>query len=175
MLLSVTQIIKEAGLIDTQWFTEHGRERGSAIHKACQYLDEGTLDLASLDPAIEGYVRAYDNWRRASHVEGVEYIECPLADPLGRYRGTPDRVLVARPRVVVDIKTGGYQPWVALQLAAYVNMLPDPYSYRRMALHLTVNGDYSVTEFPKAKYANDLNVFLSCLNIANWKRGNYGK
>ena len=166
----VTEILREAGLIDTTWFTERGANRGTAVHAACQFLDEGDLDLMTLDPQIEGYVRAYDAWRHDSGIMGAEWIECPRQDPMGLYRGTPDRVLVTRLRAVWDLKTGGYQTWVSLQLAAYVNMLPDPYSYSRYGLYLSANGTYTVKEFPKTEYAADLSVFLSALNIVNWKR-----
>lgn len=166
----VTDILKEANLIDTTYMDEHGRDRGSAVHLACQYLDEGDLDVSSLDPELEGYVRSYDAWKRDSHSEGAQRIECPLQDPCGLYRGTPDRILIVRPRKLIDLKTGAPQAWVALQLAAYVNMLPDPYSYERQALYLSPDGTYSVKQFPKAEYATDLAVFMSALNIVNWKR-----
>ena len=166
----VTEVLKGAGLIDTQWFTEEGAARGTAVHTACQYLDEGDLDLTTLDPRIEGYVRAYDAWRRDSGViVGADWIECPQQDPRGLYRGTPDRILTTRPRKLIDLKTGSYQAWVALQLAAYVNMLPDPYSYSRYALYLSPDGRYSVKEFPKGEYSTDLSAFLSALNLYNWK------
>lgn len=166
----VTGILKDAGLIDTSWFTEAGSNRGTAVHLACQYLDEGDLDVSSLDPQLEGYVLAYDQWRQDSGFKGAEWIECPQQDPRGLYRGTPDRILTTRPRCVWDIKTGAYQRWVSLQLAAYVNCLEDPYSYDRRALYLSPNGTYAVKEFPKTEYAADLAVFLSALNVANWKR-----
>jgi hypothetical protein len=167
----VTDILKEAGLIDTTWLTEYGRERGTAVHLACQFYDEGTLDYASVSPEIEGYLRAYDAWKRESGIQEFEWIEGPLQDPQGKYRGTPDRILVTRPRKLIDLKSGIPMDWHALQLAAYVTMLDDPYSYERLGLYLSVDGTYSVRVFPKSEYNSDLNVFLSCLNIVNWKRG----
>lgn len=171
----VTEILKEAGLIDTTWMTEHGRERGTAVHLACQYYDEGTLDYGSITPEIEGYLRAYDAWKQAAGVEGFEWIECPQQDPRGLYRGTPDRILSTRPRVIWDLKSGGYLPCVSLQLAAYVNMMKDPWSYDRNALYLSSDGTYTVKQFPKSEYQTDLNVFLSALNVVTWKRGKNGR
>jgi hypothetical protein len=140
------------------------------VHLACQYYDEGDLDFDSLDPELEGYVSAYAAWRQESGLSGSEWIECPMTDPRGLYRGTSDRIFTARPRSLWDIKTGAFQAWIALQTAAYVNMLPDPYSYSRFSVHLSPDGAYSVREFPKADYAQDLAVFLSALNIVNYKR-----
>jgi hypothetical protein len=166
----VTDILKEAGIVDAIWYTAGGASRGSMVHLACQLLDEGDLDLDTLDPRIEGYVRAYAAFRQETGLVGATWIECPMQDPQGLYCGTADRILTARPRKVIDLKTGGYAAWVALQLAAYTNMLPDPYSYDRVAVYLSVDGRYSIRDFPKAEYAADLSVFLSALNLVNWKR-----
>ena len=40
---SVTQILKDAGLIDTTWYTDEARQRGRAVHLAAQFLDEDDL------------------------------------------------------------------------------------------------------------------------------------
>jgi len=166
----VTEILKSVGLINTDWFTDEARTRGEYVHLACAYLDEGTLDVASLDPQIEGYVRAYDAWRRASGIGKIQWIETTLTDPQGRYRGTPDRVLITRPRNLVDIKSGQPMAFHKWQLSAYVSMLPDPYSYERMGVYLKNDGTYSVKVFPKADYQKDLAVFLSALNVFYAKR-----
>ena len=167
----VTEVLKEVGLIDTTYLTEYGRERGTAAHLACQFYDEGTLDYASLSPELEGYLRAYAAWKWDSGITEFSWVECPLQDSVGRYRGTPDRILATRPRQVVDIKGGAPMDWHALQLAAYVNMLDDPYSYDRLGVYLHDDSTYAVKQYPKAQYQSDLNVFLSALNIVTWKRG----
>ena len=166
----VTEILKAAGLIDTKWLTEHGRDRGSAVHAATQYYDEHDLDEASLDPQIAGYVAAYRKWRQESPVDEWEWIECPQQDPLGLYRGTLDRILSRRPRELWDIKSGCPVPCTALQMAAYVNMLPDPYSYRRFAVYLKPDGTYHVREYLRTHYARDLRIFMSALNIYQWRK-----
>lgn len=167
----VTWILQEAGLIDTTWYTEEACNRGTLVHLACQYLDEEALDWDTVDPSIEGYVRAYGKWRHDSGNRAAQWIECPMQDPKGLYRGTADRILADRPRAILDVKTGPRQKWIALQLAAYVNMMDDPYSYRRFSLHLRQDGTYDVVEYPRAEYSRDLVVFMSALNIANWRKG----
>jgi len=166
----VTDILKEAGLIDVSWLTPEGRDRGSYVHQACQFYDEGDLDESTVDSAIAGYLDGYKKFRRESSIESWDWIECPQQDPRGLYRGTPDRIIDVRPRAVWDPKTGSPVPCTALQLAAYVNMLPDPYSYRRFALYLKPNGTYTVVEFPREQYAHDLSIFMAALNIYYWRQ-----
>ena len=176
----VTEILQGAGLIDTTWFTDEGCLRGTAVHAACHYLDEGDLDEDSLDPALRGYVEAYKKyWQDIGPLgNGVgnphkwEWIECPKQDPLGLYRGTPDRIAVVRPRELWDIKTGGALRWHPIQLAAYVNMLDDPYAYRRFGVYLKADGSYSVHEYPRTDYQRDLAVFMAALTLYNWRHRN---
>jgi hypothetical protein len=48
-LPSVTTILKSVGLIDASFYTIEGRERGSAVHLACEYFDQGDLDEDTLE------------------------------------------------------------------------------------------------------------------------------
>jgi hypothetical protein len=174
-LLSVTTVLEAAGLIDTSHYTEEAKDRGSKIHLACEYFDQNDLNLANIDDRIRGYVQAYIKFRNehGAATEGSEWIEIPMADKTGSYAGTPDRVLVKRPRAVWDLKTGSFQPWHPIQLAAYVNMLDDPFSYDRVGLYLQPDGKYSVKPFSKQEFMADLGIFLSALNVVNWRR-NHG-
>jgi hypothetical protein len=166
-LPSVTQVLTEAGLLCTDFCTEEGRQRGSAVHTACHYYDEGDLDLESVDPSIQGYLEAYIKWRTDTG-NRPDWIETPIRSQA--YAGIPDRIMILRPRALWDLKSGPYQHWHRLQAAAYVNMLDDPWSYSRFGLYLRTDGTYSIKEFPKSEYARDLNTFLSCLNIYNWRK-----
>ena len=40
-LPSVTEILRSVGLIDATWYTEEARQRGTAVHLACEYWDSG--------------------------------------------------------------------------------------------------------------------------------------
>lgn len=165
-------MLKDAGLIDAAWFTPDGCQRGTAVHAACHFLDEGDLDEETLDPALTGYVEAYKTFRRATVATEWAWIECPRQDLMSRYLGTPDRICVSRPRQLWDLKTGSHQPWHAIQAAAYVNMLDDPYAYRRFGVYLRADGKYSVREFPRAEYRHDLAVFNAALTLYYWKKEN---
>jgi len=170
-LVSVTQALTAAGIIDDTHFTQESRDRGTAVHDATYYYDENDLDPDSIDPAIAGYLESYIKWKAAARVK-MDWIERPMkAGAL--YAGMPDRIIIVRPRALYDLKSGPYQAWHRIQTALYVNMLDDPYSYRRFGLYLKQDGKRAnAREFPREEYASDLSVGLSCVNIANWKRRN---
>jgi hypothetical protein len=155
---------------DTQWFTDDCRWRGSAVHAACQYLDEGCLDWDSVLPEHEGYVRA---WERAMREccfvwDGVEE---ELYHTQYQYAGRRDRRgRIGQSRVVADIKTGALYPQTAMQLAAYVAPLESPRSHRRFAVRLKPDGTYTVKEYPVAEFGRDWNNFLILLSAWRIKR-----
>ena len=159
----VTEILKGAGLVDATWFNPEATARGTMVHLACRLWDEGDLDLTTVPGVIATYLSAYMAWE-AESPQSFVWIENQIIGPA--YRGTPDRVGLA---AVWDIKTGAPQPWHALQLAAYVSLLPDPYKYSRFGIYLRDSGGYGIKEYPKADYQRDLNVFLSALNLYNWR------
>lgn len=167
-LPSVTGILKAVGIIDTAFYTEEGRERGSAVHLACEFLDQGDLDESTIDLQIAGYVEAYKKFKSDTGWE-FDWIEAPVSDKAHTYAGTPDRILVSRPRRIIDLKTGPFQKWHAIQAAAYANCLDDFFSYSRFGVYLQGSGKYSLREYPKAEFVSDLAIFQSALNIYYWK------
>lgn len=177
VLVSVTQVLERAGLVDAAWFTEESRRRGTAVHAATHYLDEGDLDIESVDPAIEGYVLAYERFKREARFR-PDIIEVPAYQSRWLYAGTPDRIVLGGgeviPRCVLDLKTGAPEPWHALQLAAYANLQPEPFRFARLSLYLRDDWSYRLHEWPRAEYLSDLTVFLGALNVANWK-GRHGR
>lgn len=166
----VTDILKEAGLIDTTWFTDHAREKGTAVHLACQYDDEGTLDEASLDSEVRPYLESYRLYKQQAHTKGFGWNEQPLIHRINLYRGTPDRVVFGSYPEVWDLKSGTPLPWHPIQLAAYANLTVNPYSCRRFGLYLQSDGTMArAKEYPITELVHDLSVFMSCLTIHNWK------
>ncbi len=107
---SVTGILKEMGFIDTEWFDDYSRQRGSFAHKATHLDDIDQLDEESLDPVIAPYVEA---WRRFKSDSGFRPIisERPMINVDLFYCGTPD-VIGEFPsgsltRGVVELKKDG--------------------------------------------------------------------
>jgi hypothetical protein len=167
-LPSVTEILKDAGLIDGTWWHPEALLRGQYVHEICEYFDEGKLDWDSVDPRLSGYLEAYIDFRRETPMQGA-WVEISRRSKDWLYAGTPDRVIVDRPRAIYDLKTGQPERWHGLQLAAYVQMLDDPYSYRRFGLYLKPNGRWRLKEYPRADFRGDLNTFQAALNLYYWK------
>jgi hypothetical protein len=162
---SVTGILKEVGLIDGEWFTDEARERGKAVHAATELLDLDDLDLDSLHPKIEPYVRAYQKFKNDTGFK-PELIEHRVFNNEYNYAGTLDRTgfFPDGDEVILDIKSGPISGWAALQISAYDYCLDK--ARQRMALQLKNDGTYKVKSF---KGHSDLYVFFSAAVIVNWK------
>lgn len=164
-LISVTQALVSAGIIDTRWFDEQSAWRGSVIHKICEYHDRGILKESSVDPAALGYL---DSWREWCHRTGFKpkRVEQPTYHPTYFYGGTPD---ADDDQFDVDRKTGACADWHALQLALYSNFHANARARRRIIVRLQPNGKPITQEYTK-DYARNLAVGLSAVNVARWKR-----
>lgn len=175
VLVSVTQAIEEAGLVDWSRIEPetllYAQRRGSGVHLACQFWDEGDLDETTLEPVLVPYLGAY----RAFRDTGVftldpASIEVPLASPTLGCAGTPDRVgWVDGDRAVLDLKaTYGLAPVTGIQLAGYALLTG---AVRRFGLQLRPDGTYRLREF---RDPGDTRVFLGALGVVHWKRSIYG-
>ena len=126
-LWSVTEVLRETGFLDPTKYREAARERGSEVHMALRMIDEG---LATPEMyrgwKHEGYVRAWVAFRHEVDVS-FDVIEKPIGWLSLMSAGTPDRVgMLMRERSVLDLKTGGAEPWHRLQLAGYQILLSPP-------------------------------------------------
>ncbi|HCU25403.1 MAG TPA: hypothetical protein DF383_10310 [Deltaproteobacteria bacterium] len=167
-LVSVTQALTEASIIDSRWYTEEAKNRGTAVHKACELLDLDDLEFDSLHPTIRPYVEAYLQFKRDTGFV-PELIEHRVYNETYFYAGTLDRAgRIGKEKVVIDLKSGAVEPWAALQISAYEACLSGHYT--RMALPLTDTGKYRrPIEY---KDPNDFKVFLNAVGVAHWKRNN---
>ena len=171
---SVTQILEDVGIIDYSyipWRTrEFALERGSHVHIATAFDDQGTLDESSLREDITGHV---DAWRRFRAETGFEadLIEFRSYHQDYGYAGTLDRLGRARSseNILLDIKTNDAPWWTRIQLAAYAAFFATPRIYRRMSVELHEDGTYRIQEFPCASWSSDFNDFLAALRVRNAK------
>lgn len=182
---SVTQVLHAAGLIDSTWYTDESRDRGTAVHMACHYIDEEGPhgELGNLDPEwmerspYAGYVRAYLAFKQDAGFH-QELVEKRLVHQLG-YCGTVDRTgffgqqIALGANVVLDIKTGIHEEWHRVQLAAYAACMPRPMGMRRFNLYLSNDSKkrvpYRVVERGPGQFVDDFNVFQAALIIAKFK------
>jgi hypothetical protein len=178
---SVTQIIKDAGLSGIEGIPENrllvAGLLGTAVHDACWYDDDGQLDPASIDAEVLPYLVQWRKFKAdfsflASKKEELLYHK------KYRYAGRIDRIgemmLSSTPRsAIVDIKTGSKQRSHAIQLTAYKELakengvLPAKKQTACVAVYLSKES-YNVKEY---SVTTEFNVFLSALNIYNWKKG----
>lgn len=170
----VTAVLKANGFIDDRYFTEQATLRGTFVHQARQYLDEGTLDESTIDPQIAGYVTAYRKWLDECQVGPVVLNETVLGDPTLRLAGTIDFARYIGPHLsVVDVKSGLPQVWHRLQLAAYAELAKRALHHaviRRFGLYLRKDGTYSFLLYPDR---HDWDTFKAALTVAQFKRA-YG-
>ena len=161
--------------------SDHNREAfesagkfGTAVHRACELYDLGTLKEEELDPELVPYLEAWKNFRiiydAEIHDSDIEY---QAYSPTYDYAGTLDRVLFIYGKLtLIDIKTSSVMPkWTGLQLAGYqiaYEEMTGEKIFQRWGVHLT-EGKYKVYPF---KDKTDKASFLSALNIYKWKKNN---
>lgn len=172
---SVTQII--APLYSFEGIPESilnaKRDLGRAVHTACEYDDDGDLDEGSVSDQVRPYLEAYRAFRRDTGAE-VVLNEQKLYNPKHRYAGTIDRRFVIKGELwTVDLKTtASMSPAVGVQLAAYDRLVEEAgerANSKMGALQLKPDGSYKLHPFSSAA---DFPVFLSLLNIHNWRAKN---
>lgn len=89
LLESVTQILKSEGFIDTTFYTEEGRDRGTRVHEATYHDDMNITN--ETEPEIMPYLLA---WRKFKKDTGFipQICETPMMCKAYLYAGTPDVV-----------------------------------------------------------------------------------
>ena len=160
----VSTILVDLGFIDTSFFTEEGRNRGSAVHIMVKHhaMGAGCMEMTEeLKPYFEAYKKFENemNWR-------PEVVETPMANE--SFAGTPDQIgLMNGHEAVVDVKTGVISAVTGLQLAAY-ELLYGKF-LKRFALQLTKEGKYKLTEY---KNRGDRYIFQAAVAIYHWRINN---
>jgi hypothetical protein len=144
----MTEVLQANGIIDysrvSQSVIEYAQNRGRAVHKATELFDKGTLDWATVDPAIVGYVLAWDKFCEEYNVEHVQ-IEYKVYSELLRCAGIIDRLSFVRQKfTLLDIKSGDYKDSGALQTAGYDLMAQErgKTTEQRMIVKLNSDGTY---------------------------------
>lgn len=118
-VISVTQVMQQGGIIDPSWYTEEARDRGTAVHAAIHYLNEGTLDYATIDPLIIPFLKAYVRFTRIGGFKPLLYEKICYSDAhdyatrIDIYGQWPTGT-----HSLIEIKTGRRPKWVPIQLAA---------------------------------------------------------
>ena len=164
---SVTQVLKEAGLIDSTFFTPEAALRGQHVHTACALWDKGELDTCALDPVLVPYLEAWQKFRKESGVTPT-IIEEPFCSLEHGFAGTIDRAwLDGKHFVVCDIKSGPLPDWLPLQLAGYSILIN---AFSGMGVELRDNGSYSVKVVNTVELFKARRRFLEALATVKKRR-----
>ncbi len=167
-VVSVTQALVESSLIDTKWFTEWARHRGSTVHRCLEFLVKGTLDLNSVDPKIQGYLDAYEQFVADTGFECTE-VERHVWSPSQRAAGTLDQLGEIRgSTAIVDTKTGVLQWQTATQLTGYSDLYKEEtgtFVDKLIGLQLNIDGTYNTRV-----YLPELLDWRAALRVAHRKR-----
>ncbi len=169
---SVTQVLREAGLVRfycSRPTLEEARRRGRDVHMLVADMDVHPGRAYDAGNGIEGYGRAWQAFR-------MEYgfvhdaSEQKVFNDIHGYAGIYDKrgwLWAGRStqrEVLLEIKSGGFAPWHAEQLAGY-SLAVEPTMEKgpeRWAVYLRPDGKFSVKMFGDVR---DYGHFLAALTI----------
>lgn len=171
---SVTQILKDNGLVDYAWCSDFHRDRGSLAHEAIHFMCEGDLDSSSLDANLTPYVASAEAFLSDMEAEIVA-VEAVVYSALYGYAGKPDLMLFPRRRkrlMCADWKLGDPPLATGLQLSGYAGAWLEMHGEAvidRVAVHLTPGRPkpYRLIEYTDR---SDLAVFRGAAAVTNYKR-----
>lgn len=150
---------------------------GTAVHKATELLDLGTLDMLTVNDAIIPYLDAWKKCKRDLQFDIIE-IEKRVWSSVHWYAGTLDRVIFYQGILhLLDIKTStAFPPSIGLQTEAYRiafnNDSPVNISIKnRMSVMLKPDGNYEMAS-QKMFQSLDRNIFLNAVALNQWKLNN---
>ena len=149
VLPSITQLLEAAGLVDSTWYSEDSRERGTAVHDLCAQFDLGSLNPAMCWSPYKPYLMAHVAAMGILKLE-ILAVEEPLAHPTLRYAGRPDRILsIGGVKGCYELKTGKPEPAHCVQTAAQAVLISAELNIpaemlARFACYLKPNGRFHV-------------------------------
>jgi hypothetical protein len=167
---SVTQVLTLAGLDELAHVPRRCLARagalGSAVHQACQFLDEDDLDLDSLDPEIVGYVLGWQRFKQEYDFTPIVIERRGISVGERNYGFCLDRIgIVGEHELLVEIKTGENPlPSWAIQTAAYAEA--EEFDGARLTVHVAADGSYIL--IPHADQG-DFEVWHHALELAWWR------
>lgn len=147
------------------------RDLGIAVHKACEYHDQGILNEADLDPNIVPYLEAYKSFL-VDFQPKWDRMESIVFNDVQRYAGTLDRAgtLNTGP-AIVDLKTSlKIRPSAGIQLWAYATAYEEIEQPDLLVLQLQKDASYKLQPF--TDYDEYEATWNALLTIRQWKKRN---
>jgi hypothetical protein len=166
---SVTQILKDVGIINYDGVPDYYRDRGTAIHRGCELLAQGYLDWSTVHEDYLPCLKRFEVFMKDyEYVSSEQVLYCPTMD----YCGTFD--LLVRDKKsgdisIVDIKTSKTPAdWWGLQLAAYAYAADFEYQSLKV-FSLGNNAIYRDGKQWAANMATWEQIIDGTFNLAAWK------
>jgi hypothetical protein len=179
-LISLTTLLEQEGVIDTRFYNEEGKLRGTMVHMATQLVDEPTgdaFDPAKIPEQWLGYVNA---WRQFKSEMGfvVEHAEYRTCNESLCFACTIDRIghfsnpltSPGNGKWIIEQKTGGHEAWHWLQLAGQRECVD--FACQVAVVYLKDDGGYTFLRRDFSEHLSDRQTFKATIVIANWKRRN---
>ncbi len=144
---SVTHILKDLGFYgsNSRFWTEEGRDRGSAIADAIDQDVRGVLDKGSLGLDNQPYFEAYQMWRHECRIKKIYSSEEIVFSKRYGFAGILDlRCRHKDLMSIVEIKTGSPEKWHSIQVKGY--SLAHGKHAETYLLYLKKNGSYKFTQ-----------------------------
>lgn len=175
-LPGITSRLRACNVIDDAYFSDEAARRGTAVHLLTQYVDEGDLDLASIDARLVPYANAWERFKADTGFATAHEPELPVASVALGYGTRIDRVgtiakTAADRRIVLNLKTGSAQPWHAIQVAGEAIAYSETYGVRlglleRATVQLKPDGTY---RFNRYEDRRDYDVWRGVAMLAAWR------
>jgi hypothetical protein len=151
VLPHITGMLEATGWIDSTWYSDEDRDRGTAVHRLTADYDLDALDLASCVSPFRGWLLAHVNAVQIVRPQ-ILAVEEPIVHPVYKYGGRPDRqVVIERAFGVWEGKTGRPEKSHAIQtalqafLVALEHNLPAE-MVRRWCVYLQDKGKWKLEE-----------------------------
>jgi hypothetical protein len=176
LLPSVTQVMEPLYALflrgTNNEVMERAKRRGTAVHLACQFDDEGDLDLSTVDEKVLPRLLAWRKFKSEMQVKIVDS-EKVVDHKMLHYAGTLDRTAyIGFDFYVLDLKSSDFaEPAHHVQTAAYQSALLGPgipVGIKRASVILNDDGTYRFNPATRS-FSEDFSTFASCLNIYRWK------
>ena len=172
----ITTILKSAALIDyrapgNELFSEDFMLRGKAVHKAIELYNKKTLDENTIDEVVKPYFEAYKKFKKDTGYKSKQS-EVLAWHPQRRYATMVDDIgFMGQDPVLLEFKTGAYQPWHRLQVVAGRACLGDEFKTNKdFVLQLNDNATYTLHKVPYE--VTEEMLFFSLVNLYYWKKNN---
>lgn len=177
---SNTEILAKGGAVDYSFLSERDRwasqELGKMVHQATWLLDKG-IDWQRKFGTVAGYVEGYKKFK-SEYKFKPKFREYPCYDPMIRVATCLDAFGPSKcGEIIVQLKTGKVDDWVALQTAFEEWCLrldiftagtrpPLVSTPNRFGIELLPDGDYTPRRFTDP---TDIRTFMAAFTWESWK------